>query len=98
MDGRRVDREVAAHFGRNLRRKRRWAGYSQEEVAERTGLHRTEIGMLEAGSRLPRIDTLMKVAGALEVKPEVLLAGIEWQPPGLSPDGSFVLRPERGRS
>lgn len=98
MDGRRADREVAAHFGRNLFRRRRWAGYSQEEVAERTGLHRTEIGLLEAGSRLPRLDTLMKVAGALEVKPEVLLVGIEWLPPGLSPEGSFALRPERRRS
>lgn len=98
MDGRKVDREVAAHFGRNLFRRRRWAGYSQEEVARQTGLHRTAIGMLEAGSRLPRLDTVMKIAGALGVKPEVLLAGIEWLPPGLSPEGSFVLHPERGRS
>lgn len=98
MDGRKVDRDMARHFGRNLFHSRRWAGYSQEEVAERTGLHRTEIGMLEAGSRLPRLDTVMKLVGALGVKPEVLLAGIEWLPPGLSPEGSFVLRPKQRRA
>lgn len=98
MDGRRVDRDMARHFGRNLFHSRRWAGYSQEEVAERTGLHRTEIGMLEAGTRLPRLDTVMKLVGALGVKPEVLVAGIEWVPPGPPAGGSFVLGSERGRS
>ncbi|MGN6259025.1 MAG: helix-turn-helix transcriptional regulator [Solirubrobacterales bacterium] len=44
---------MARHFGRNLFRRRRWAGYSQEEVAERTGLHRTEIGTLEGGTACP---------------------------------------------
>jgi len=98
MDGRRVDRDMARHFGRNLFRHRRRVGYSQEEVAERTGLHRTEIGMLEAGSRLPRLDTVMKLAGALAVKPESLLAGIEWVAPGPPAGGSFLLSSEGGKS
>jgi hypothetical protein len=29
---------------------------------------------------VPRIDTLVKLAAALEVSPEVLLEGIEWSP------------------
>lgn len=94
MEGRDERRDMARHFGRNLFRRRRWAGYSQEEVSKRTGLHRTEVGLLEAGRRTPRIDTLMKLAGALEVEPGILLAGIEWLAPGPPAGGSFLLRSE----
>jgi hypothetical protein len=54
-------------------------------------LHRTEIGMVESGERLPRVDTLMKLAGALEVRPEALLQGIEWIAPAPSAGGSFLV-------
>lgn len=61
---------------------------SQEELGALAQLHRTEIGMLENGTRLARVDTLMKVAGALEIAPSELLEGIHWTP---SPNdqGSF---------
>lgn len=36
---------------------------------------RTEIGLLERGSRTPRVDTLIKLATALSVTTEQLLAG-----------------------
>ena len=45
--------------------------------------------MIESGARLPRSDTLMKLAGGLEVGAELLLRGIEWIPPGPSAGGSF---------
>jgi len=66
-------------FGENLRRCRGTAGLSQERLAERAGLHRTEIGLLERGERVPRIDTLIKVATALDVDPGELLVGIDWK-------------------
>ena len=71
---------VAERFAANLVRCRRRVGISQEELADRASLHRTAIGLLETGERVPRVDTLMKLAGALEVDPLELLAGIEWQP------------------
>ena len=71
---------VAETFGRNLRRTRRRAGLSQELLAARAALHRTAIGFLESGKRTARVDTLMKLAGALEADPRDLLRGIEWQP------------------
>lgn len=43
-------------------------------------LHRTEVGMLERGIRLPRVDTLIKLAGSIEVEPGELLRGLDWQP------------------
>jgi transcriptional regulator with XRE-family HTH domain len=89
-DGRLRSEEVAIQFGRNLFRCRRRAAMSQEELGGLASLHRTEIGMLEQGTRLARVDTLMKLAGALSVSPLELLEGIDWTP-GNSAEGSFSI-------
>jgi transcriptional regulator with XRE-family HTH domain len=81
---------VAVKFGQNLRRCRHQAGLSQEELGELASLHRTEIGMVENGTRLARVDTMMKLAGALEISPMELLKGIEWTPTPVL-DGEFVI-------
>lgn len=73
---------VAQQFGDNLRRCRRRAGLSQEEAAVRASLHRTAIGQLERAERVPRIDTLVKLAGALDASPAELLVGLAWEPGG----------------
>ncbi len=71
--------EVARQFGENLRRIRDGAGISQEELGLRCSLHRTEIGLLERGARVPRIDTLIKIATGLGVRIDcALLDGINW--------------------
>lgn len=92
MDGRRVDRAAAKRLGRNVFMARRRAGFSQEELGAMASLHRTEIGMVENGTRLPRVDTLIKLASALGVRAEELLAGIEWIVPAPSRSGSFSVR------
>lgn len=74
-----ADYEVARMFGENLRRHRKRADVSQEELSYQTSLHRTEISMLERGLRMPRIDTLIKICGSLEVTSSELLEGIVWQ-------------------
>jgi transcriptional regulator with XRE-family HTH domain len=79
--------EVATRFSHNLVAARKKAGLSQEELAFRAALHRTEIGLLERGARVPRIDTLAKLAGALGVRSEELLVGIRWHPGDFSPGG-----------
>ena len=71
---------IAKTFGENLSRAREKAGLSQEELGLHADLHRTEISQLERGLRVPRIDTLVKLATCLDVTPEVLLDGIKWQP------------------
>jgi transcriptional regulator with XRE-family HTH domain len=39
--------------------------------------------MLERGERMPRIDTLVKLAGVLSIPPGDLLKGIDWTPQGV---------------
>jgi transcriptional regulator with XRE-family HTH domain len=80
--------DVAARFGENLARCRERANITQEELAHNASLHRTEIGLLERGGRIPRIDTLVKLAGALSVPPSALIEGIDWTP-GSVTVGSF---------
>jgi transcriptional regulator with XRE-family HTH domain len=80
---------VAERFGENLRRLRRREDLTQEELARRASLHRTAIGLLENAHRVCRADTLIQLAGAMEVPPEELLDGIAWIP-GPGPDGRFA--------
>jgi ribosome-binding protein aMBF1 (putative translation factor) len=82
--------EVAIKFGENLVRCRRREDLSQEELGVRASLHRTEIGLLENGRRVARVDTLVQLAGAMSIRPEELLEGIHWNP-GDSVTGRFAI-------
>jgi len=87
--------ECKARLGQNIARARKGAGMSQETVAVRAGLHRTEIGLIERAERIPKIDTLLKVAGAMSVSPDQLLRGIAWEP-AITTKGKFsVSAPEK---
>jgi transcriptional regulator with XRE-family HTH domain len=70
----------AKHFGDNLARRRQLAGLSQEELGFRADLHRSAVGQLERGERVPRADTIVRLAGVLGMAPGDLLAGLEWEP------------------
>lgn len=89
--GRERPEEVAEQFGQNLFRCRQRAEMSQEELGGLAGLHPSEIGMLEQGTRLARVDTLMKLAGALAIDPTELLEGIKWLPPRSGEEGSLCI-------
>lgn len=78
-----------------LRVARARLGISQEELAFRAEIHRSQISLIEGGHRLPRLDTFVKLAGALEVEPGELLGPVRWRP-GVHEAGAFVgeqLRP-----
>ena len=49
---------------------------SQEDLGFATGLHRTEISLLETTNRDPRLRTIVRLARALEIPPACLLEGI----------------------
>jgi transcriptional regulator with XRE-family HTH domain len=65
-------------FAENAVELRRRAGLSQADAGLRAGLHRTEISMLERRLRMPRLDTLLRVAGGVEAEPWELLEGLAW--------------------
>ena len=69
---------VGKRFAMNLRSARRRGKLSQERLGELAQLHRTEIGLLELGERVPRIDTLLRLVKPLAASPSELLRGIEW--------------------
>jgi transcriptional regulator with XRE-family HTH domain len=64
-------------FARNLVEARRRRELSQDELAERAGMHRTAISLLERSGRDPRLETIVKLARALRVTPTALLKGID---------------------
>lgn len=49
-----------------MRRLRLKLGFSQEELADRSGLHRTYIGSVERAERNVSIDNMERIAKALE--------------------------------
>jgi transcriptional regulator with XRE-family HTH domain len=58
-----------------VRELRAQQGLSQEQLAQRCGLHRTYIGGIERGERNPSLDNIGKIAAALSVKLTDLFAG-----------------------
>lgn len=66
---------LKARFASNLRRARKRACLSQETLGRRSELHPTEISLLERGGRMPRVDTLVKLATGLDADPCELLDG-----------------------
>ena len=72
--------ELERSFGRNLRQIRRERGYSQEALAFRAEVHRTEISLLERGKRDPGVNMTLRLAGALGVDPGDLLEGAAFVP------------------
>jgi transcriptional regulator with XRE-family HTH domain len=51
---------------------------SQEQLAEKSGVARDTISKLETGHRRAYPSTIQKLAAGLEVKPQMLMGGVEY--------------------
>lgn len=61
-------------FAGNVKRHRLRLNMSQEELAERAGVHRTYVGMVERCEKNVTIFNIERFAHALSVRPAVLLS------------------------
>jgi len=60
--------KLSKSFGKKLRILRKSKKLSQEELAEKANLHPTYIGVIERGEQSATLDTVEKLAGALQIK------------------------------
>jgi len=65
--------DLKAAIGSVLRAKREELSLSQEKVAERSGLDRTYVSILERGLKSPTVETLEKISAALGTLPEIVI-------------------------
>lgn len=72
--------DVRARFGNNVRALRAASGLSQDEFADKVGIHRTYMSGIERGVRAPTILVVERLALALAVDPGILFAD-QAQPP-----------------
>ena len=68
-----TDCQLVSVFAENVRRRRIELNLSQEELADRAGVHRTYIGMLERREKNVTIYNIERVAEALDLPPYTLL-------------------------
>lgn len=64
-------------IGKELRRARKKAGLSQEQLAEEAGIHRTYVSLLERDMKSPTVDVLLRICNALEIKASDILKRID---------------------
>jgi transcriptional regulator with XRE-family HTH domain len=67
---------IKSRFGSTVRSLRDERGLSQEELAERAGLHRNYIGGVERGERNIALENIVKLAKALSIPTKDLFADI----------------------
>ena len=62
-----MENEQLIKFGVRIRELRKTKNWSQEELAEQSGFHRTYIGMIERGERNPSLLNILKFAQAFQL-------------------------------
>lgn len=63
-------------IGKRIRKYRESKGWRQEDFAEKIGLSVTYTGMIERGEKIPKLETFITIANALEVSADQLLADV----------------------
>ena len=71
--------ETTRVFGERVRARRVELGLSQEAAAVRCAIHWTQLGKVERGQRSLRLETIVKIAGGLDVDPGELVRALPSQ-------------------
>jgi transcriptional regulator with XRE-family HTH domain len=64
---------TAAHIGERVHLLRSERDWTQEQLAERAGLHRRTVQDVERGTTRPRLSTCIRIANALDVPLSVIV-------------------------
>lgn len=74
--------DIRVRFGRAVRKRRLELGISQEDLADRAGIHRTYVGDVERGERNIALQNIEKLAQALGIPISTLFKdyGVEDEP------------------
>lgn len=63
-------------IGQNIRKYRNTKKLRQEDLAEKTDLSVTYIGMIERGEKIPSLETFISIVNALGVSADMILADV----------------------
>ena len=63
-----MKKNVLIKFGQKVSDERKKLELSQEDLARRTGVHRTYIGMIERAEKNITLENIEKIAKALKIK------------------------------
>jgi transcriptional regulator with XRE-family HTH domain len=66
-------------LGDEIRKARKKADLTQEELAFKAGIARNYVSLLELDQKSPTVETLTRLCDALDVRPSKLLAAVERQ-------------------
>ncbi len=75
-----TDTQILITLGDRLRNARKQAKLSQEELAHRSGLHRTYISLVERGGRNISMLNLLTITGVLGIDPAEIVQGLTREP------------------
>lgn len=66
--------KILKQFGDKVKKLRKAKGWSQEELAKKSGLHRTYIGSIERSERNVSLINIVRIAKALSASIDKLIA------------------------
>lgn len=82
--------ELARQIGSQIRSLRHGRGWTQRQLAERTGLAQQNLSAYERGEARPRLSTLARILAALDAEVRIVAR----QPPIVGTEEGSVLSPE----
>lgn len=91
------EKDALERLAENIRLRRQELCVTQEDLAFRVDIHRTQISGIESGRRAPRVMTFLKLCGGLELSPNELLDGIAWDSGALY-KGTFQVADREGQA
>lgn len=77
MRGKTISSDLLISFGAVIKTKRLSMGLSQEELADRSGLHRTYITDIERGARNITLKNVKRISEALQITLSDLFSQVE---------------------